>query len=482
MAGGESMATTAKGGISVSLADTPLAWMNMSSAPRELYLSELIGALSYALDLTEGLPPGHCLRACWLGMTIGYRLDLSERELSDLYYTILLKDAGCSSNAARIFEIYANDDREIKQKYATLDSQSFTRVARFVLANLAPDASLREKIGRFINLSLNGERLQTELVQGRCERGSEIARQMGFSEAVAEGIACLGEHWNGKGRPAHMSGTAIPLVSRIALLAQVADVFYDVGGAAEAIRQLHDRCATWFDPVLVKAAIELSGEWNFFGALDDPNLDMRVRSLEPSTHACLVDDTRMDEIAAAFARVIDSKSPYTFGHSARVARYTVAIARAMGFSHQQRRWLHRTALLHDIGKLAVSNAILDKPGKLTTQEWLKVKEHPAFSEEILKRIPIFSGLAFIAGSHHERLDGKGYPRGLVGAEIPLEARILTVADIFDAITAERPYHKAVPVAQTLAIMEKDVGIAIDAECLAALKDAISQGLDCSTAA
>ncbi len=464
----------------VRLSDAPLAWMNMSDAPREIYLSELIGALSYALDLTEGLPPGHCLRACWLGMKIGYRLDLTERELSDLYYTILLKDAGCSSNAARLFELYANDEREIKRNYATLDTQSFTRVARFVLANLAPEASLREKLGRFINLAMNGEKLQTELVQGRCERGSEIARQMGFSEVVAEGIACLAEYWNGKGRPSGLAGTAIPLVSRIALIAQVAEVFYSAGGAGEAIRQLRVRSGVWFDPVLVQTAVELSAEPNFFGALDSADLEIRVRSLEPSIHACLVNDTQMDEIAAAFARVIDSKSPFTFGHSSRVARYTVAISAAMGFSRQQRQWLRRTALLHDIGKLGVSNAILDKPGKLTDSEWLKVKEHPTFSEEILKRIPIFAELAVVAGSHHERLDGKGYPRGIGGSDIPMEARILTTADIFDAITAERPYRKAVPVHDTLNIMDKDAGTAIDPECLAALKDVIRRGLDCSS--
>ena len=135
----------------------------------------------------------------------------------------------------------------------------------------------------------------------------------------------------------------------------------------------------------------------------------------------------------------------------------------------RRRWLRRAALLHDMGKLGVSNAVLDKPGKLDEDEWAAVKRHAQYTESILSRIDAFGELAQVAGAHHERLDGRGYPRGLQAAEISLETRIITTADIFDAITAERPYRGAVPVAKTLAIMREEVDKAIDARCLAALE-------------
>lgn len=130
------------------------------------------------------------------------------------------------------------------------------------------------------------------------------------------------------------------------------------------------------------------------------------------------------------------------------------------------------ALLHDVGKLGVSNAILDKPDKLNAQEWAAVQMHAAYTEEILSRIGAFEELAQVAGAHHERLDGKGYPKGLSAADIALETRIITTADIFDAITAKRPYRGAIPVPQALEMMAEHLGTAIDPGCFAALQAGI----------
>jgi putative nucleotidyltransferase with HDIG domain len=187
-----------------------------------------------------------------------------------------------------------------------------------------------------------------------------------------------------------------------------------------------------------------------------------------------VDDDYLDEIAAAFAAVVDAKSPYTRGHSDRVALFCDMIAEEIGFTAVQRRRLNRAALLHDIGKLGVSNEILDKPGKLTAEEWIAIKAHPALSEEILSHLPVFNEIAQIAGAHHERLDGKGYPRGLAAADINLKTRIVTTADIFDALTADRPYRDAMSTGAAMSIMEEMVGTAIDPDCFAALKRGIAR--------
>ena len=199
-----------------------------------------------------------------------------------------------------------------------------------------------------------------------------------------------------------------------------------------------------------------------------------ILALEPASHVVPLDDDYLDDIAAAFGQVVDSKSPYTSGHSQRVALYTDLIAEDLGLSPERRRWLKRGALLHDVGKLGVSNSVLDKPGKLDADEWAAVQAHAAYTETILGRIDAFAELARVAAAHHERLDGKGYPKGLSGDEICLETRIITTADIFDAITAERPYRGAVPVPKTLEIMAENVGTAIDPTCFAALKAAIER--------
>ena len=155
-----------------------------------------------------------------------------------------------------------------------------------------------------------------------------------------------------------------------------------------------------------------------------------------------------------------------------MALYTDILAAQMGMSEARRRWLKRGALLHDVGKLGVSNAILDKPGKLDELEWAAVQMHAAYTEEILSRIGAFEELAQVAGAHHERLDGKGYPKGLKGEAITLETRIITTADIFDAITAKRPYRDAIPVPRALEMMAENLRTAIDPDCFAALKAGI----------
>ena len=438
-------------------------------APLSVRMSEVLGALSYALDLTEGQPPGHSLRCCWIAMHVGREMGLAAAALSDLYYGTLLKDAGCSSNAARLWELYGGDERLAKHDFKTVDTESLVQLGRFVLRHAGSGETLRIRVTKLLNLARNGETLATELIQTRCERGANIVRCLGLPEGVASGIYGLDEHWNGKGRPDGLKGEAIPLVSRIALLAQVADVFQSVGGPPAAEAELRRRAGTWFDPAAVAAFEAASLRPGFWEGLDPANIGGRVAALEPFSQVIMVDDDRLDSIAEAFAAVIDAKSSFTSGHSERVTQYADAIARQMGISASHRRWLRRAALLHDIGKLGVSNAVLDKPGKLDEAEWAAVKRHAALSETILQRSSVFRDLAPVAGAHHERLDGSGYPRRLCGEAIPADARIIMVADIFDALTAARPYRGPMSAAEALALMERDRGIAIDARCLDALR-------------
>lgn len=444
------------------------------TAADELSLSAIIGSLSYALDLTEGLPAGHSLRCCWVGMHVGRQLGMGSEALSHLYYTLLLKDAGCSSNAARLFELYGTDDRQVKRDFKRVDTDSLMRLGRFVLSHVGVGKSLHERVGRILNLAQNGEEFATELITTRCERGAHISLQLGFDEEVAAGIRCLDEHWNGRGKPARLAGEAIPLASRIALLSQVVEVFHSAEGRHHVVEEVQARAGSWFDPAVVEAFLAAQRLPGFWEGLSDVDLQRRIAVIEPASKAIRIDEDRLDTIAEAFAQVVDAKSHYTYGHSARVATYTEAVATRLGLPPERVRWLRRGALLHDIGKLGVSNAVLDKPGKLDTDEWEQVKAHAAYSEQILARLDIFSELAFVAAAHHERLDGKGYPRGIPADRIPLETRIITVADIFDAITAERPYRGPIPVGDAIAMMEKERDAAIDGTCLDALKQALPE--------
>ena len=435
----------------------------------DLPLSELVAAFSYALDITEGQPEGHCIRSCWIGMHIGSALGLSEDVLWDVYFTLLLKDLGCSSNAARICALYLTDDLKFKHDFKWVDG-SFPQVVKFALKNTALGAGLVKKIRTVLGTLSNTDAVAQELIETRCSRGADIAKRLGFGAGVAAGVYSLDEHWNGQGHPCQLAGEAIPLAARIALLAQVVEVFHRSSGVDAAIVEAVGRRGTWFDPRLVDALAAIGAEhpmWAMLGSAD-ADLEQAVAGLAPPNAKVAVDEDYLDEIAAAFGEVVDSKSPYTSGHSTRVALYTDLVAKELGLDPERRRWLHRGALLHDVGKLGVSNAILDKPGKLDEAEWVVMRKHPVFTEAILSRIPHFKQLAVDAAAHHERLDGKGYPRGVGAAEISLETRIITTADIFDAITAERPYRGATAPQAALAIMAESVGTALDPGCFAAL--------------
>ncbi|GGY61021.1 metal-dependent phosphohydrolase [Cellvibrio zantedeschiae] len=438
---------------------------------QHLKLSELMSALSYALDITEGQPPGHCIRCCWIGMNIGQQIDLPDNQLWELYYVLLLKDLGCSSNASRICELYLTDDLSFKRDFKWVDG-SLPQVLRFVLRHTGSSAGILSRFRALSDIFAHGDEIAQELIHTRCTRGADIARRLRFDEPVARGVHSLDEHWDGHGRPEGLAGDAIPIYARIALLSQVIDVMNSSSGVDEVLAEIKARAGSWFDPQLVEAFAAVAQDPGFWEILNSPHIDQTILALEPGEFEKDLDEDFFDDVAEAFGQVVDAKSPYTSGHSARVGLYTSLLAEDLGVSQARQRWLKRGALLHDVGKLGVSNTILDKPGKLTDVEYELVKMHAVYTGKILERVRAFDELARISAAHHERLDGKGYPLGLSGNQITLETRIITTADIFDAITAERPYRGALPVEKTLSIMSESVGTAIDPQCFESLQQLI----------
>ncbi len=445
----------------------------VSNAVENLKLSELMSALSYALDITEGQPEGHCIRCCWIGMNIGQKIGLPPEQLWELYYVLLLKDLGCSSNASRICELYLTDDLTFKRDFKWVDG-SLPQVLRFVLRHTGTATGIISRFKALADIFAHGDEIAQELIQTRCTRGADIARRLRFEEPVAMGIHSLDEHFDGHGRPEGLAGDAIPIYSRIALLSQVIDIMNSSAGAVSTLDEVSSRKGSWFDPALVDAFSAVAKDEKFWQALNSPDVDKTILALEPGEFYKPLDDDFFDDIAEAFGQVIDVKSPYTAGHSARVGLYTMLLAEDLGISDHRRRWLKRGALLHDVGKLGVSNSILDKPGKLTDAEFESVKMHAVYTGKILGRIKPFEELAKVSSAHHERLDGKGYPLGLKSDDIVLETRIITTADIFDAITAERPYRAAMSIEKTLSIMQESVGTAIDVDCFTSLKKLIGR--------
>lgn len=437
-------------------------------------LSEVLGALSHALDLTEGQPPGHAVRCCVIGMRIGEELGLGSEALSNLYYALVMKDAGCSANAAPTAELFGSDDHEVKRNLKTVDWTRRIPAALYSFRNAAIGRSLPAKIRQALHIAIGGRGSAARLVRIRCERGAEIARKLGFPEETAAAIGRLDEHWDGDGNPDGVGGEDIPLMSRIALLAQTLDVFAIGEGPGEAVRVAGERAGSWFDPELVRVVrtFEDQGWWRKVYGDGARGL---MTEAEPPERIVTADPDRLDRVAEGFAEIIDAKSPFTFRHSSEVARYTVELARRLGFGEEEIRSLYRAALLHDIGKLAVSNRILDKPGPLTDEELRVTRTHPVHTWTILSRVDAFSGIAGVAALHHERLDGAGYPWGFDAARLTPAARLIAVADIYEALTADRPYRGPMPPVEALGIVRAESGSGLDPDAVAALEELVAEG-------
>ena len=355
---------------------------------------------------------GHAMRSCVLGMRVAQEIELSPGARGSLYYALLMKDAGCS---------IGNADRRT-----------------------------------------------------RCDQGAFIARQMGLPKAAASAIRSQDERWNGQGGPNRWRGEQIPFLARIVSLAQTLDVSCGASGPAAALDTARERSGSWFDPELVQAVESLAARNGLWAGLED--VDRRVVELEPSATPLPPSEATLDTICLAFAEVIDAKAPSAYRHSAGVAGTAAFIARILGLSEPEVTPLRRAALLHDIGKLGVSNAILEKPGKLTGEDWVALRKHVFYSYAILKRVPGFGEVSEIAGAHHERLDGSGYFRGLKAGQLSLLSRILAIADVYDALSAKRPYRDALPPELAFQIMKKQAPHALDETCL----DALMRSLDPKT--
>ena len=435
----------------------------------ELRLSEVLSGLSHALDITEGQARGHAERSCLIGMRLAAALELDDSTRSSLFYALLLKDAGCSSNAAKVSALFGADDAVVKSSRRLTDTSSTSEALWHVLRTAGAGGSVLGKARHVSAVLGSGRAGARSLIELRCERGAEVVRGIGLGEVASRAVMELDEHWDGGGYPAGISGEEISLAGRVLCLAQTAEVFWQQGGPAAACEIVRQRRGTWFDPKLVDAFLALEHDAAFWHTLETPSVTL----LEPPDRVLVADDARLDRVVHAFASIIDAKSPFTAHHSEGVAEIALALAVLLGLDPATRATLRRAALLHDVGKLGVSNRILDKPGQLGEAEWQTVRRHPRWSMEILARVSAFKDVAQIAAAHHERLDGSGYHQGLTAQYLDRPSRILAVADVAEALSAERPYRRALSRDEVLSIVSREANRAFDPEVVAALEEVLT---------
>lgn len=409
------------------------------------------------------------MRSALVGMRLAQDLKLSSQERSALFYALLLKDLGCSSNAAKVTYLFGADDHLVKRSARMIDWTKTGETIRHGWKYCSPGGSVIEKLLKMAAMARSGVAGAKRIAEVRCERGAGIARMLRLPEATATAIFDLDEHFNGTGHPFGLKGEEISLLGRICCLAQTVEVFFTTYGLESAIDVAVQRRSEWFDPQLVDALAATKHDTAFWQTLLSNDLPSELSRWEPDDATLMADEACLDRVAEAFAKVVDAKSPWTFQHSTRVAEIAVGVAEQFDSTPQVLRDIRRAGLLHDIGKLGVSNLILDKPGKPTPEEFDEIRKHPDYTQQILERVDAFEALANVASAHHERLDGRGYHRQLDGQEMHWISRVLAVADICEAMSAKRPYRDAMPWDRIREIMSNDAGTGIDPECFAALE-------------
>lgn len=224
-------------------------------------------------------------------------------------------------------------------------------------------------------------------------------------------------------------------------------------GKVNGVLELYHRSSLNPDPRWVESLDALAGQASI--AIDNLRL---FRDLERSNHELLL---AYDTTIEGWSRALDLRDKETEGHTQRVTEMTLALARKAGFDGEEIAHIRRGALLHDIGKLGVPDSILLKPGKLTEEEWERMRLHPVFAQDLLHPIKYLRPALDIPQSHHERWDGSGYPEGLSGEEIPLAARLFAVVDVWDALSNDRPYRPAWETERVLAYLKDRAGTEFD---------------------
>jgi HD-GYP domain-containing protein (c-di-GMP phosphodiesterase class II) len=440
------------------------------SAP--LRLADLLASLSLVTDLGFALPPESALRSCLVATALARRLGLDETEVADVYWTALLEHVGCTGFAHETANRYG-DELVVNAAAARTDFAD----PRDLFATFLPAVSGGSRLA-WIRIALmeitSGARFSRRYATAACEVGRSTAQRLGLSPGVQRGLHEVYESWNGSGGSRGLKGDAIALPARIAQLAATAVHFESLGGAPLALGAVRKQAGGVLDPHVAAAFEAVAPELLEAAAADD----LHAAALDAEPHPVrTIPVSRLSDVAAAFGDIADLKSPYLLGHSSGVARLALEAARRTELDGATIERLHVAGLLHDVGRVGISDAIWDRPQALSGAQWEEVRLHAYHSERILARSAALRDVAPIVGMHHERLDGSGYHRGTRAREIPATVRLLGAADAYRAMTQDRPYRPALPPDEAARRLRAEVEAGrLDGEAVTAVLDAAGHAL------
>jgi HD-GYP domain-containing protein (c-di-GMP phosphodiesterase class II) len=426
--------------------------MGEPSARTDVRLAELLAVLSLATDLGMGQPMEHVLRQCLISMRLAELMGLGQADREVVYYTALISWVGCHVDAYEQAKWFG-DDTALKADFRLVDFGSPLARQLFMLRHLGSGRPAAERARLGVAFLGDGRRAAEAMLDNHWTAADALAARLGLSQQVRDSVEQTFERWDGKGVPKGARGPEIAVHTRLVTLADVVEVYHRAGGTEAAIAVARQRCGTQFDPGIVD--VFAAQATSLLDGLDEASSWEAVIAAAPGTGLRLA-GPQLDGALEAIADFADVKSPFTIGHSRGVAGLASGAAGALGLDEKTAAQLRRAGLVHDLGRLGVPNTIWDKPATLSRAEDERVRMHPYLTERMLTCSPALASLAAIAGQHHERLDGSGYPRGLAGGALSPEGRVLAAADFYHARTEPRPHRPAAPAAEAAARLRDEV--------------------------
>jgi HD-GYP domain-containing protein (c-di-GMP phosphodiesterase class II) len=439
----------------------------------KLRLADLLGGLSIACDLGFGLPPEEAMRSCLIATALARRLEMPEPEVADTFYTALLMHVGCSALSHETAAAFG-DERPVLRAVARTNVADPADVSGTLMPALMEGKSPaeRSRIARYA-ATREGQDFGRTFDTGSCEVAAATARRVGLGAGVERALKEAVEWWNGEGPPDGLQAEEIALPARVARAAADAARFDHLGGREAVVDALRHRAGGILDPAIVDTLTANADELLAETRAGDPR--ERVLSVEPRPEI-EIETTELRRVAEAFGDLADLKTPWTHGHSGGVSKLAVVAAKSLRVDAQTAAKLELSALLQDLGRVAVSNAIWEKPGPLTSAEWEQARMHSYHSERILATSEGLAPAARAAGMHHERLDGSGYYRGCSARELSPAVRILAAADAFHAMTQDRPHRSALLPEEAAAELQTEVRAGrLDGDAAAAVLEAAGAG-------
>ena len=417
----------------------------------QVRLAELVAALSLGVDLGFGQPMEHVLRQCLIALRLAERADLDEAERVAVYYTALLVNVGCHSDAHEQAKWFGDDVALKSGKYEHEQRSLAGAAAAIRLIGSGNPPLHRFRVG--LEFALVGFRELDGMIASHSALARTLAGQLGLPDAVQQAVGASYEQWDGRGWPGKLRRDGVPVAARLAQLAEYTEVAHRIGGVEAAVALARRRAGGQFDPEL--SALLCADPEPILGGLDSAQTWEAVIAAEPALGVRL-SVAQFDAALVAVADFVDLKSPYTLGHARAVADLAAGAGAHLTLATGELTTLRRAGLVQGLGRLGVSNSIWDKRGPLGAGEWERVRLQPYLTERMLHQSPSLAPLGAIAVQHRERLDGSGYPRGLAGAAISGPARILGAADAYQSMTEPRPHRPARPAADAAAELRAEV--------------------------